>query len=77
MDTSWAWAAGAMVSTTADLARFYQALLGGQLLPPELLTQMRTTVDASQLGHGIRYGLGLEVPAGLSATSLNASHEYA
>jgi D-alanyl-D-alanine carboxypeptidase len=61
MDTSWAWAAGAMVSTTADLARFYQALLGGQLLPPELLTQMRTTVDASPLGHGTRYGLGLEV----------------
>jgi D-alanyl-D-alanine carboxypeptidase len=47
MDTSWGWAAGAMVSSTADLARFYQALLGGQLLPPELLTQMRTTVDAS------------------------------
>jgi D-alanyl-D-alanine carboxypeptidase len=61
MDTSWGWAAGAMVSTTADLARFYQALLGGQLLPPELLKQMRTTVDASQLGHGARYGLGLEV----------------
>ena len=61
MDTSWAWAAGAMVSTTADLARFYQALLGGQLLTPELLTQMRTTVDASQAGHGTRYGLGLEV----------------
>jgi D-alanyl-D-alanine carboxypeptidase len=32
MDTSWGWAAGAMVSTTADLARFYRALLGGQLL---------------------------------------------
>jgi D-alanyl-D-alanine carboxypeptidase len=61
MDTSWGWAAGAMVSTTADLAHFYQALLGGQLLPPELLKQMRTTVDASQLGHGTRYGLGLEV----------------
>jgi D-alanyl-D-alanine carboxypeptidase len=61
MDTSWAWAAGAMVSTTADLARFYQALLGGQLLTPELLKQMRTTVDASRLGHGTRYGLGLEV----------------
>jgi D-alanyl-D-alanine carboxypeptidase len=61
MDTSWGWAAGAMVSTTADLARFYQALLGGRLLPPELLRQMRTTVDASQLGHGTRYGLGLEV----------------
>ena len=61
MDTSWAWAAGAMVSTTTDLARFYQALLGGQLLPPEQLKQMRTTVDASQVGHGTRYGLGLEV----------------
>jgi D-alanyl-D-alanine carboxypeptidase len=61
MDTSWAWAAGAMVSTTADLARFYQALLGGQLLTPELLKQMRTTVDASQPGRGMRYGLGLEV----------------
>ena len=61
MDTSWAWAAGAMVSTTADLARFYQALLGGQLLAPELLKQMRTTVDASQPGRGMRYGLGLEV----------------
>jgi D-alanyl-D-alanine carboxypeptidase len=61
MDTSWAWAAGAMVSTTTDLARFYQALLGGQLLTPALLKQMRTTVDASQAGHGTRYGLGLEV----------------
>jgi D-alanyl-D-alanine carboxypeptidase len=61
MDTSWGWAAGAMVSTTADLARFYQALLGGQLLTPELLKEVRTTVDASRLGHGIRYGLGLEV----------------
>jgi D-alanyl-D-alanine carboxypeptidase len=61
MDTSWGWAAGAMVSTSADLARFYQALLGGQLLTPELLKEVRTTVDASRLGHGIRYGLGLEV----------------
>jgi D-alanyl-D-alanine carboxypeptidase len=61
MDTSWGWAAGAMVSTTADLARFYQALLGGQLFTPELLKEVRTTVDASRLGHGIRYGLGLEV----------------
>jgi CubicO group peptidase (beta-lactamase class C family) len=67
MDTSWAWAAGAMVSTTADLARFYQALLGGQLLAPELLKQMRTTVDASQPGRGMRYGLGLEVCCGTDA----------
>jgi D-alanyl-D-alanine carboxypeptidase len=60
MDTSWAWAAGAMVSTTADLAHFYQALLGGQLLDPEQLRAMQITVDASQqFGHGVRYGLGL------------------
>jgi D-alanyl-D-alanine carboxypeptidase len=60
MDPSWAWAAGAMVSTTADLAHFYQALLGGQLLDPEQLRAMQTTVDASdQLGHGAGYGLGL------------------
>jgi D-alanyl-D-alanine carboxypeptidase len=61
MDTSWAWAAGAMVSTTTDLARFYQALLGGQLLAPELMAAMRTTVDASQFRRGARYGLGLEM----------------
>ena len=57
---SWAWAAGAMVSSTADLARFYQALLGGQLLGPNLLKAMQTTVDASeQFGTGAGYGLGL------------------
>ena len=50
-----------MVSTTADLARFYQALLGGQLLTPELLEAMQTTVDArDQMGPGWSYGLGLE-----------------
>jgi len=57
---SWAWAAGAMVSSAADLARFYQALLGGRLLDPELLQAMQTTVDASkQFGPGAGYGLGL------------------
>ena len=60
MDPSWAWAAGAMVSTTTDLAHFYQALLGGQLLNPEQLAAMQTTVDASQqFGQRARYGLGL------------------
>ena len=62
LDPSWAWAAGAMVSTAADLARFYQALLGGRLLAPDLLKAMQTTVDArDQLGPGWSYGLGLEV----------------
>src|SRR5262249_33437216 len=34
---SWAWSAGAIVSTADDLARFYRALLGGLLLRPALL----------------------------------------
>jgi D-alanyl-D-alanine carboxypeptidase len=57
---SWPWAAGAMISSAPDLARFYQALLGGRLLGPELLKAMLTTVDASEsFGPGAGYGLGL------------------
>src|SRR4029450_13320497 len=57
---SWAGAAGAMISSAADRARFYQALLGGRLLGPELLKAMQTTVDASeQYGPAAGYGLGL------------------
>ena len=44
VDQTWAGAAGAIVSTADDLARFYRALLGGRLLRPELLAQMRRTV---------------------------------
>jgi D-alanyl-D-alanine carboxypeptidase len=59
--TSWHpslfWAAGAVVSTADDLARFYSALLGGRLLAPELLAQMERT-RTIVLGDG--YGLGLE-----------------
>jgi D-alanyl-D-alanine carboxypeptidase len=54
---SWAWAAGALVSTAGDLARFYGALLGGELLSARELDAMRTTVPI-----GFRrddYGLGL------------------
>ncbi|MFD7645525.1 serine hydrolase domain-containing protein [Kitasatospora sp. NPDC059795] len=59
MDPSWAWAAGAMISTTGDLNRFFAALIGGRLLPPAQLAQMRTTVPADHFGPGARYGLGL------------------
>jgi len=61
---SWAWAAGALVSNAADLARFYQALLSGRLLSPSLMQAMTTTVDT---GLGYRYGLGIytrETPCG-------------
>src|SRR5262249_3524428 len=38
------WAAGGVVSTAQNLARFYAALLTGQLLPPRQMRQMLTTV---------------------------------
>ncbi|MFD7031694.1 serine hydrolase domain-containing protein [Streptomyces sp. NPDC059917] len=59
MDPSWAWAAGGLISTNADLNRFYGALLSGDLLPKAQLDQMRTTVSAEFFGPGARYGLGL------------------
>ena len=51
-------AAGNMVSTVADLARFFRALLGGRLLPAELLAERKTAIEIEP-GYG--YGLGLEV----------------
>ncbi|MFJ1791353.1 serine hydrolase domain-containing protein [Kitasatospora griseola] len=59
LDPSWGWAAGAMISTNTDVTRFYEALLGGRLLPAAQLAQMRATVPAELLGPGVRYGLGL------------------
>lgn len=49
-------AAGGMVSSGADLNRFFDALLGGELLPADLLGQMKTTVAVDE---GFGYGLGL------------------
>ncbi|WSK10003.1 beta-lactamase family protein (plasmid) [Kitasatospora sp. NBC_01300] len=60
MDSSMAWATGAVVSTNTDLNTFFTALLGGRLLPPAQLAEMRTTVPAELIGPGIRYGLGLQ-----------------
>ncbi|MBD8499434.1 serine hydrolase domain-containing protein [Paenibacillus arenosi] len=66
MNTSWANAAGDMISTVDDLNTFFGALLGGQLVKPELLKQMMTTVEAPLLG---KYGLGIyetKLPNGTS-----------
>lgn len=60
LDPSWGWAAGQLISTPSDLNRFFSALIGGKLLKPAQLAQMRTTVeipDAPVTGTG--YGLGL------------------
>jgi D-alanyl-D-alanine carboxypeptidase len=70
-DPSWAWAAGAVVSTLEDLGGFLRALLGGRLLPPALLAEMLPTVAVPPAAIPLplydRYGLGLletETPAG-------------
>ncbi|MGW7416910.1 serine hydrolase domain-containing protein [Streptomyces sp. NPDC054863] len=52
-------AAGAMVSSTADLNRFYRALLTGGLLPQQQLKEMKTTVPVSPDYPHIGYGLGI------------------
>lgn len=55
-------AAGEIISTTDDLTRFYEALLGGRLLAPAQLAAMETTVPApglTPIAAGISYGLGL------------------
>jgi D-alanyl-D-alanine carboxypeptidase len=54
---TWGWAAGAMTSTAADVARFYRALLRGALLPAHLLQAMETTVDAG--ANSEQYGFAL------------------
>ncbi|MER7639025.1 serine hydrolase domain-containing protein [Streptomyces sp. NPDC126522] len=56
------WAAGSMVSSAQDWARFDTALMSGKLLPPAQLKDMRTTV-AEESGNPNRYGLGLEKKA--------------
>ena len=54
------WAAGGIVSTAQDWARFDAALMDGKLLPAAQLQEMRTTVpeDPTQ-PDGDGYGLGL------------------
>ncbi|MEU5893839.1 serine hydrolase domain-containing protein [Streptomyces sp. NPDC047461] len=69
-------AAGAMISTTGDVSRFFSALLGGRLLHAAQLAEMKVTVRAAELDPvwpGARYGLGLmEIP--LSCGGVYYSH---
>ncbi|MBE1488301.1 serine hydrolase domain-containing protein [Plantactinospora soyae] len=54
--------AGGLVSTTADLARFWQAMARGQLLRPGQMAELHQTVLADgfqEIRPGIRYGLGI------------------
>jgi D-alanyl-D-alanine carboxypeptidase len=56
---TYAWAAGAIVSTADDVARFYSKLYRGQLLRPDLLDAMQTTGPMTAELKGWGYGFGL------------------
>ncbi|KID32657.1 Beta-lactamase [Prauserella sp. Am3] len=54
--------AGSMVSTADDVHRFFDALLGGELLSPDMLREMTDTVPATTPDGayaGYDYGLGI------------------
>lgn len=56
INVSFAWTAGAIVSNTYDMTRFFQGLFTGKLLKDEYLQQMLTFVDAR---NKFQYGLGI------------------
>ncbi|MEV6615507.1 serine hydrolase domain-containing protein [Streptomyces sp. NPDC051051] len=59
-DMSWVGPAASLISTVADLNRFYRLLLAGEIISPSSLAQMQRTVPVvSQEGKVIDYGLGL------------------
>ncbi|MCO5993191.1 serine hydrolase domain-containing protein [Actinoallomurus rhizosphaericola] len=70
MNPSIAGSAGAMISTTGDLDRFYAALLGGRLLPARWLAEMEKTVPIPGSGPaGEADGLGIDssrLPCGVT-----------
>ncbi|MDQ8700933.1 serine hydrolase domain-containing protein [Streptomyces sp. LHD-70] len=66
MNPSVAGAAGAMISDSADINRFYSALLRGKLLPEQELKEMKATVPTEDDAPNLTYGLGLMKMAGLS-----------
>jgi D-alanyl-D-alanine carboxypeptidase len=59
LSLSWAGAAGALISNTQDLARFGEALFGGELLKPDSLEQMLSFVEPIQSNAFSGYGLGI------------------
>ena len=67
-DMSWVGPSASLISTVADLNRFYGMLLAGEIVDRSSLAQMRRTVPViSQEGKTIDYGLGLhpmEIPGG-------------
>ncbi|MCO1582594.1 beta-lactamase family protein [Crossiella sp. SN42] len=61
------WASGDMISTAADLTRFFHALLTGDLLPPAWQRELLTTVPTENWIPHAAYGLGIssiQLPGG-------------
>jgi D-alanyl-D-alanine carboxypeptidase len=61
---TWAWSAGAVISTLDDIADFHHALFTGRLLAPAQQRELQTTVPVAP---GLDYGLGvfkLQTPCG-------------
>ncbi|MER5523139.1 serine hydrolase domain-containing protein [Streptomyces sp. NPDC002677] len=58
LNPSMASSAGELISTGADLTRFYEALFRGKLLAPHQLKEMKTTVPVPGVPDSA-YGLGL------------------
>lgn len=58
LDLPFNWTGGGIVSTGRDVARFLQALLGGELLPDDLRAEMLRTVP-SDWDESDGYGLGI------------------
>lgn len=61
MNVSAGGAGGALISSPRDVSAFFGALMGGRLLPPAMLAEMKRTVpaDPDRVWEGARYGLGL------------------
>ncbi|MER7078560.1 D-alanyl-D-alanine carboxypeptidase [Saccharopolyspora kobensis] len=68
---SWVSSGGDMISTTRDLCEFFSALNRGELLPAELLAEMRSPRPTGLADTG--YGLGVFVGSGGAVISHNGA----
>ncbi|HIH8951563.1 TPA: serine hydrolase [Legionella pneumophila] len=59
--TSWANTAGAMVSTSHDMAIWFKNLLDGSLFPPKQMNELLTFVDGIFPDTSIQIGYGLGI----------------
>jgi CubicO group peptidase (beta-lactamase class C family) len=61
LNPSWAWAAGGVISTATDLARWIEALVGGQLLDAAYQRTWRESLQPTNPSapNGLQYGYGI------------------